>query len=78
MARRGGKTGGRPKGTPNRITRSLREMIEQALTQAGGAQYLEAQAQENPAAFMALLGKILPLQVTGDAERPLIIVTRAE
>lgn len=76
--RKGGKTGGRQKGTPNRVTRTVREMIESALTRAGGVRYLEAQAQENPAAFMALLGKILPLQVTGDAERPLIIVTRAE
>lgn len=76
MARK--KTGGRLPRTPNKITRSLKEMIEQALKNAGGAQYLEQQAMENPAAFMALLGKILPLQVTGDAERPLIIVTRAE
>jgi hypothetical protein len=27
--------------------------------------YLELQAEANPTAFMALMGKVLPLQVTG-------------
>ena len=35
--------------------------------------YLAAQAEKNPAAFMALLGKVLPLQVTGGDDGPLII-----
>lgn len=54
---------GRPKGTPNAITSDLKQMILQALADAGGAAYLLAQARENPNAFMTLVGRVLPLQV---------------
>lgn len=67
--------GGRAKGTPNKMTRELKEMILQALDQAGGVKYLVRQAGESPAAFMTLLGKVLPLQVTGKDGGP--IETRA-
>ena len=43
------KTGGREKGTPNKISGALREMILGALDDAGGQAYLMRQAQENPA-----------------------------
>lgn len=58
------KTGGRAKGTPNKETKALREMILQALDDqpGGGVEYLKMQAQENPGAFMTLLGKVLPSQ----------------
>jgi hypothetical protein len=45
-------------------------MILGALSEAGGEQYLTRQANENPGAFMTLLGKILPTQVTGDEGGP--------
>jgi len=32
--------------------------------------YLELQAKVNPGPFLALLGKVLPLQVTGDGGGP--------
>lgn len=70
-----GKPGpGRPKGTPNRTTALLKDAILQAATRAGDgdlAAYLEQQARENPAPFMSLLGKVLPLQVGGDPDNPL-------
>jgi hypothetical protein len=47
-------------------TRDLKAMILGALDDAGGQQYLAEQARSNPAAFMTLLGKVLPLQVGGD------------
>lgn len=56
---------GRVKGTPNKTTKALKDMILAALDTKGGATYLAKQADENPAAFMTLLGKVLPLQVTG-------------
>lgn len=55
---------GRPKGTPNKVTAQLKDMILQALDEAGGVQYLKDRAQDTPVAFMALVGKVLPLQVT--------------
>lgn len=58
--------GGSRKGIPNKTTAQLKEMILQALDEAGGVAYLLKQARRrNPAPFMALLGKVLPMQVTG-------------
>jgi hypothetical protein len=67
---KGQKTGGRQKGTPNKVTGAVKDMILSALDNAGGIKYLERQAKENPAAFMTLIGKVLPMQVTGDEGGP--------
>ena len=72
MAARGqSKTGGRRKGTPNKLNADVKAMILGALDKAGGIDYLVKQAEQNPAAFMTLIGKILPLQVTGKDGGPL-------
>ena len=55
------KTGGRKPGSPNKLTKSLREMILGALHEVGGQAWLVRQAQREPKSFMALLGRILPL-----------------
>jgi hypothetical protein len=76
------KTGGRQKGTPNKLTAQLKEMILEAAEQAGGeggtVAYLKNQATANPGPFMALLGKVLPLQIAGDEDNPVVTVTRIE
>lgn len=56
--------GGSRKGIPNKATAQLKDMILAALDEAGGAKYLARQAKENPGAFLTLLGKVLPLQVS--------------
>lgn len=61
----GEKTGGRVKGTPNKATAELKEMILNALDMAGGESYLMYQAMNNPGPFLQLVGKVLPLQVAG-------------
>ena len=72
-----GKPGpGRPKGLPNKSTQLLKDAILKAATDAGDgdmAAYLTQQAKDNPGPFMALLGKVLPMQIAGDAENPLTI-----
>jgi hypothetical protein len=60
------KSGGRQKGTPNKFSGELKDMILRALSTAGGETYLVKQAKDNPNAFMTLVGKVLPLQVGGD------------
>jgi hypothetical protein len=67
----GRKTGGRTGGTPNKTTRALRDMILGALDD-GGRQYLARQAEQNPTAFMTLLGKVLPTQLAGAPEQPIL------
>lgn len=62
---------GRPKGSKNKVQTALKDMILQALSNVGGVTYLEKQAkQKNPAAFLALVGKVLPLQVRQDGDEP--------
>lgn len=67
---------GRPKGSVNKTTALLKDAILKAAEQAGGGgeeglvNYLTAQASESPAAFMSLLGKVLPMQVTGEDGGP--------
>ena len=41
-------------------------MIVMALDQVGGIQYLAETARSHPAAFLALVGKVMPMQVTGE------------
>jgi hypothetical protein len=71
---KGHKTGGRTKGTPNKTTALLKDAILKAAEDAGEKDglvgYLTKQAGANPTAFLALLGKVLPLQVAGDPENP--------
>lgn len=69
---------GRPKGLPNKTTTILKDAILRAAEQAGNklgsegmVSYLETQAVENPGPFMSLLGKVLPMQVTGLEGGPL-------
>lgn len=77
----GERRGGRQAGTPNKVTGTLKDMILQALNEAnpqGGVEYLKTQATQNPAAFLTLVGKVLPLQVAGDAANPITHVMRVE
>jgi hypothetical protein len=70
--------GGSRKGIPNKMTKALKEMILGALDDAGGQHYLAEIAREQPAAFLTLLGKVLPTTLAGDKENPLQMVTRME
>lgn len=73
----GERRGGRQKGTPNKTTALLKDAILMAATEAGGDDgltgYLKAQAAANPGPFMALLGKVLPMQLAGDPDAPISI-----
>lgn len=57
---------GRRKGSTNKLTKSVKEAIEAAFQGVGGPEYLMRQAEENPQAFMTLLGKIIPNQIQAD------------
>lgn len=66
---------GRPKGAMNKNSKLLKDAILEAAERAGNkfgkeglVSYLEHQAEENPSAYMSLMGKVLPLQVTGSGD----------
>ncbi|WP_343735327.1 hypothetical protein [Acidovorax sp.] len=65
---RGGKRegAGRPAGSLDKGNALIREMIVEALDQAGGVEYLVRQANAKPAAFLALIGKVMPVQIEAD------------
>lgn len=66
---------GRPKGVPNKVTKELKNMILEALDGAGGVEYLQDRAKDprTAAAFLGLVGKVLPMQVTGENGGPIQI-----
>ncbi len=84
MDTRGKRHGGRPKGlgrvpgsgrkvgTSNKGIMAVREMVKQALETVGGVQYLMDRAYDQPVAFMALIGRLIPVMLTGDASAPVI------
>ncbi len=66
---------GRKAGVPNKTTALLKDAILRAAEEAGGKEgltgYLKEQATKNSGPFMALLGKVLPMQVSGgDPDNP--------
>ena len=66
---------GKPKGAVNHTTKEVREMVTEALTQAGGVAYLTERAKDprTASAFLSLVGKVLPLQLTGAGGGPIVI-----
>ena len=65
---RGGRRAGagRPRGSKNKISLALKEMILAALDRLGGEEYLMKLAIENSSAFASLLGKVLPTTLAAD------------
>lgn len=58
---------GSRKGSPNKNTTAIKDMILQALSNVGGVEYLERRANDpkTAAAFLGLIGKVMPMQVVG-------------
>jgi hypothetical protein len=71
---------GRPPGSPNKQTAEIKDMIRQALDKAGGVEYLVERAQDpkTASAFLGLVGKVLPMAVTGPDGGAVQTVTRIE
>lgn len=71
---------GRPKGSVNKTSAEVKNMIRDALEQAGGVDYL-VQCAHDPktkAAFLSLVGKLAPMTLAGDAENPLKLITQIQ
>ena len=60
------KRGGRAPGVGNKIDRDVRAMVLEALHNRGGWRYLAHQADQNPVAFMSLVGRCMPTKVEAE------------
>ena len=69
----GERRGGRKRGTPNKATAALKDAILRAFDEAGGVSYLERIARDEPRVFCALLGRLIPHTVAGDADAPAVV-----
>lgn len=69
-SRPGERRGGRSKGTPNKVTKDLKEAILGAFNEVGGQSYLETVARDDVKTFCTLLGKVLPTTLAGDPKAP--------
>jgi hypothetical protein len=71
------KTGGRARGTPNKVTGAVKEAITAAFDEVGGKDYLVEIARSYPKVFCTLLGKLIPSEVRAELEHsgePLLII----
>ena len=80
IKRRGGARpgSGRPKGSIDKGNAMIRELVVQALSEVGGSDYFVRVSESHPAAFMALIGKVMPVQIEGSGGGPVQAVTRIE
>ena len=63
---------GRAKGTPNKLTVSIREAIERAFDKLGGQDYLVHVGRTDPRTFCALLSKLLPTKLANADGSPIL------
>jgi hypothetical protein len=62
-----GKPGpGRPAGSQNKVTATVKMLVLATLDELGGKRWLKKLAKEHPQTFAQLLAKIMPTQVVGD------------
>jgi hypothetical protein len=66
---------GRPKGSRNKTTVAIKDAIQNAFTIVGGENYLVTVAKEDHRTFCALLGRVLPTEVTAQVTGALTILS---
>lgn len=62
------RTGGRAKGTPNKVTVEVKSAILRAFEELGGWEYLVDVGRKKPEIFCALLAKIVPQELKAQIE----------
>ena len=79
---RGGKRAGagRPAGSLDKGNALIRDMLADALNELGGVDYLVRCGNDSrtKAAFLGLIGKMMPTQETGEGGGPVQTVARIE
>ena len=59
---------GRPKGSQNKISKTMKEAFKEAFEQLGGVPKLVEWAERNPDKFYPLVARLLPVDITSNDE----------
>jgi hypothetical protein len=73
---RGFKTGGRQRGTPNKITRAFREAVQVAYDAIGGDEAFAAWARENPTEFYRIAARLIPTENAKPGNEGVTVILR--
>jgi len=57
---KGNKTGGRKKGTTNKVSLSLKQAVLETFEKLGGVQHMATWAKENPSEFYRIAARLVP------------------
>lgn len=66
----GKKTGGRQKGSENKLTGLAKDNIAAVFNRLGGTAGMAAWAEENKTEFYKLYARLIPVQLTGEGGGP--------
>ena len=72
LLKAGERTVGRAKGTPNQLTASIKDAIQNAFEELGGTSYLVHVGRSDPRTFCAVLSKLLPTKLSNADGSPLL------
>lgn len=62
------KSPGRPKGSVNKVSKTMKEAFKEAFDQLGGVPKLVEWAERNPDKFYTLVARLLPVDITSNDE----------
>ena len=71
---KGVKTGGRTKGTPNKITAAFKDAVKTVYEDIGGNGAFAAWAKDNPGEFYRIAARLIPTEVNMNATAGLTVV----
>ena len=64
MAGGGPRAGaGRPKGVPNKVTRTIKQAVLESFEAVGAAEYLKQVAHDDPRTYLQVVAKIIPAEL---------------
>ncbi len=70
------KTGGRKKGSLNKTTAEVKQMLLGSLNQLGGEKFFVKLGKEHPAVYASLLGKLIPREVVAEVNNSDALIQR--
>ena len=62
------KTGGRKKGSLNKTTAEVKQLLLDSLTEVGGTKFFVKLAREHPSVYASLIGRLIPRDVVAQVK----------